>query len=75
MPDMPIIMVVAINRPRKRLLPMVTDLHDSAELGPTVIDIGEKVQAYPAKLVFAQLLHHRLSFRTQNRSETVCDGS
>ena len=32
---------------------MVTDLHDSAELGPTVIDIGEKVQAYPAQLVFA----------------------
>ena len=75
MPDMPIIMVVAINRPRKRLLPMVTDLHDSAELGPTVIDIGEKVQAYPAQLVFAQLPHQRLSFRTQNRSETVCDGS
>ena len=54
---------------------MVTDLHDSAELGPTVIDIGEKVQAYPAQPLFAQLPHHRLSFRTQNRSETVCDGS
>lgn len=64
MPDMPIIMSVTINRPRNRLLPMVTDLHDSGELGPRVIDIGEKVQAYPAQPLLAQLPHHGLSVRT-----------
>jgi len=64
MPDVPIITVVALNRPLKRPLPMVTHLHDSGELGPTVIDIGEEVQAYPAQPLLAQLPHHGLSFRT-----------
>lgn len=75
MPDLPIITAVALNRPVKRLLPMVTELHDSGQLGPMVIDAGEAVQAQPGLPVFVEFCSHGMCFGTQNCSKTVCDGS